>query len=198
MSELFTGYSAAAKRQEELRDGAFLDLPLRLCGLPCHNLTARHFAILTHARSPFVCGGFPLPEHVVQFLWVLQPHFSYTDTAARDTFIAGCAELDYESAVKEITGYVDDVLLDSPPSSGKHGESYHSWLAIIVDTLAHEYGWSQEQVLELPIAGLFQYLRLIGRRNGDNSPPFNRLTDSVKNRWLEAVNAENSAKAATN
>ncbi len=191
-------YAEAVKRQEELRDGAFLDLPFSLCGFPCLKLTARHFAILVHSRSPFVCGGFPLPEHVVQFLWVLHPKFSYTDIVRRDAFIDSCAWLDYDAAVQSIVGYVEEVMIDSPATGGNRSEGYHSWLAVIVDTLAREYGWSQEQIMSLPMASLFQYLRLIGRRNGDTGPQFNRLTDAAKNRWLEKVNAENAAKAAAN
>ena len=195
MGELIAGYGEALERQEGLRDSAFLDLPLLLCGFPCVNMTARHFAILIHSRSPFVCGGFPLPENVAQFLWVLHPRFSYTEKVERDAFIACCAELDYEAAVKEITQYVDDCFMDSPATGAKSGESFNSWIASLVDTLAREYGWAEQAILSLPMSALFQYVRVIVSRNDSKTPQFNKLTDAAKNRWWESVNA---AKPGTN
>lgn len=195
MSELFTGYTEAAERQEQLRDGAFLNLPLVICGFPCEPMTARHFAILIHARSPFVVGGFPLPENVAQFLWVLNPRFDYTATVERDAFIECCSELDYDNAVQEIRQYIDDCFMDSPANSGGGGESFNSWLASLVDTLAREYGWREREILDLPLASLFQYVRLIVARHDSKSPQFNKLTDAAKNRWLESANA---AKPETN
>lgn len=189
MSELITGYAEALERQERLRDGAFLNLPLVLCGFPCAHMTPRHFAVLIHSRSPFVCGGFPLPENVAQFLWVLHPRFSFTNTTERDAFIDCCAEIDYESAVAEITQYVDDCFMDSPPSGSKPTESFNSWIASLVDTIAREYGWSEREIMQIPMSALFQYVRLIVARADSKTPRFNKLTDSVKNRYLEQLNA---------
>ena len=183
-------YDEAAERQDELRDGAFLDLPLNLCGFPCAPLTARRFAVLVASRSPFLCGGFPMPAHVAQFLWALHPNFSFTNTIERDAFIEACGAVEYASAVEEIKAFVEDCFMDSPQSSGTKSESYNSWLASMVDALAREYGWTQPEVLNLPMASLFQYIRLIERRNGEKGPQFNRLTDSAKNQWLEQMNAK--------
>lgn len=193
------GYADAERRQEQLRDAAYLNLPLSLCGLPCAPLTPLRFAVLIHSRSPFVCGGFPLPENVAQFLWVMSPGFSYTDTAARDSFVESIAAgVDYESAVKEITGFIEGELLDAPPSDKSHGDSFYSWLASLVDAFGHEYGWTREHILDEPMAVLFQQLKIIAVRNGDKGPQFNRLTDEVRDKWLCELNARNAAKAETN
>lgn len=188
MSELITGYAEASERQEQLRDSAFLNLPHSLCGFPCAPLTPLRFAVLIHARSPFVCGGLPLPESVAQFLWALHPEFSYTDTAKRDAFIESVAAVEYGAALEEITAYVESELLDAPPSGGKPKEAYWSWLASLVDIFAHEYGWSREAILNQPLSVLFQQIKIINVRNGDKGPQFNRLTDAAKNRWLCEVN----------
>ena len=182
------GYVEACHLQDERRDAAFLDLPPTLCGFPCLDMTARHLAILIHARSPFVCGGFPLAENVAQFLWVLHPQFSYTDTATRDAFIQECAALDYQEAVKAITDYVEACFMDAPPSGGKGGESYNSFMASLVDVLAREYGWTRGEVLALPLSELFQYIRLIDHRNtAGKEPQINKLSDGAKGRWLASV-----------
>lgn len=187
MSELHSiipGLSEAEARQDQLRDSAFLALPVKLCGLPCAELTVRRFAILIQSRNPFVCGGFPLPEDVAMFLWAMDPSFSYTDAAARDARIEACKSLDYHAAVAEIRAFIEEVFLDSPPSSGVAGESLNSWMASLVDILAREYGWTQSEVLDLPMPCVFQYTRIINRRISPNTPQFNRLTDAAKNKWL--------------
>ena len=189
MSELFTGYSEACALQDQRRDSAFLRLPLTLCGVECLQLNARHFAVLIHSRSPFVVGGTPLPENIAQFLWVLHPQFSYTDTAKRDAFIASVGGVDYLEAVKEITAYVDEALMDAPPGGGKQTESYNSFMAYLVDTLAREYGWTAEHILSEPLACVFQYLRIMERRSGSKEPQFNRLADKARNDFLERANA---------
>lgn len=191
LGSIIPGYEAAKSRQDELRDVAFLGLPFTLCGLPCLPLTARRFAVLIHAKSPFVTGGFPMPEHIPQFLWCLSPDFFFpTPERAQEhalcikTISEKCKLLDYDESVKEIRAYVDEVFMDSPPSTGTDGESYFSWLASLVDALASEYGWAEQDVLNCNMATLFQYLRIIRRRTGDCSPAFNRLTDKAKAEWL--------------
>ena len=131
-----------------------------------------------------------MPAHVAQFLWALHPKFSFTNTIERDAFIEACGAVEYASAVEEIKAFVEDCFMDSPQPSGTKSESYNSWLASMVDALAREYGWTQPEVLNLPMASLFQYIRLIERRNGKKGPQFNRLTDSAKNQWLEQMNAK--------
>ena len=185
---IIPGLAEAEAKQDQIRDSAFLALPVTLCGLPCTELTVRRFAILIQARSPFVCGGFPLPEDTAVFLWAVDPAFSYTDTLAKAARIEACKALDYHGAVADIRAFVEEAFMDSPPSDGAAGESLNSWLANLVDILAREYGWTQREIFELPMACVFQYMRIINRRIAPNSPQFNRLTDAAKSRWLNQPN----------
>lgn len=181
---IIPGLAEAEAKQEQLRDSAFLALPVTICGLPCAELTVRRFAVLIQSRNPFVCGGFPLPEDVAVFLWAMDPAFSYTNAAARSARIEACRTLDYHAAVAEIKAFVDEAFMDSPPTSGEASESLNSWLASLVDILAREYGWTQRDVLDLPMPCVFQYTRIINRRISPNTPQFNRLTDAAKTKWL--------------
>lgn len=151
-------------------------------------MSSKHLCVLTHCDNAFVSNSRPIPEHVAQFLWCLSPGFSYTDWKARDKFVIGCAGLNFDKSVKEIEDYVEEVFLDSPEGSGERSESIASWIASLVDVLAAEYGWKQKEVVEMPLACVFQYIRVIRNRTGEKQISFNRLTDSVKTKFLENLN----------
>jgi len=185
------GYVEACQKQDAIRDAAFLDAPLTLCGLPVRLMTARHLAILTHCGNGFVTAGEIKPEHIPQLLWVLSPKFECGNAKRMADVSIAISNLPFAKCVREIEAYLDDMFLDSPPSEGKPGESYNSWLASIVDLLAREYGWRQDEILNLPLPCVFQYVRIIRVRNGDDGPQFNRLTDKVKADFLKARAATN-------
>lgn len=190
------GYAEASRLQELRRDSAFLMPPLVLCGVECCHLTPHRLAVLMVSQSPFVCGGVPMPEHISQFLWALQSQFAYGKNAERDAFTQEkTAHLKYEDAVKAIYEYVDEVFMDAPATDGTQQESSFSWLATIVDALASEYGWTQDYVLDLPLACVFQYLRTIERRHNPKALQFNRLTDKVTSDLFKRMNSPKEAPA---
>lgn len=182
------GYAEASRLQELRRDSAFLMPPLVLCGVECCHLTPHRLAVLMVSQSPFVCGGVPMPEHVVQFLWAVSPHFGYGNNPAKEKLTESVAGIAYEDAVKAIYDYVDEAFMDAPASDGTQQESSFSWLATIVDALASEYGWTQDYVLDLPLACVFQYLRTIERRHNPKALQFNRLTDKVTSDLFKRMN----------
>jgi hypothetical protein len=51
---------------------------------------------------------------------------------------------------------------------------------------AAEYGWSADQVLDAPLAQVFQLLRAIRARHGTDS--FWNPSDRVRGQWLATVN----------
>jgi len=56
---------------EALRELAFTDLPVKIFDLEVSQLTLRKFFLLAAADNPLLFGGTIEPEHVVQFLWVI-------------------------------------------------------------------------------------------------------------------------------
>jgi hypothetical protein len=61
-----------------------------------------------------------------------------------------------------------------------------SFEASVIDSLASEYGWARDKILDLSIAEISQYLRLIDRRRGGVTT--NPTSDRVKMKWLESLN----------
>jgi len=199
-------YRAALNLETEQRDAAFLQLPLAvprkwprppLVLLP---ITIRRMLILEHAKSPFICGGGETTAGAIaQFLWVCSPGFS-ADRKARDRFIRQCRTVNASAALETIRGMVNAAFYDSPPREKSSGESpsYWSLAASLVDCLASEYGWTQGEILDTPLASVLQYFKVIQHRKsasaGERAPLFNP-SDSVKARWLETVNAKGGGNA---
>jgi hypothetical protein len=55
----------------------------------------------------------------------------------------------------------------------------------MVEIMAHSYGWDDEATMQKPVARLFQYMRLIQRRNDPKAILFNR-SDAVISNHLRA------------
>jgi hypothetical protein len=179
------GYRAAlakaAAREEAARDLAFIDCPLAVCGEPIAQLTLAHLVVLFAVRSPFFYGGVIGPEHVAQFLWILSPGYLPADRAARRAFNQRIGRvIPFQKSRAEIDVYLDQVFLDRPGGGGVHGIAITSFVANFIDELAHEYGWTRQQIMAEPLAAIYQYLRRIERRHDPQAVFFNKFTDEVK------------------
>lgn len=184
------GWREAVERENAVRDESFLGLTETLCGIEVLPLSAYHFLILEAVHSPFVCGGVPNEVDIARFLWIVSPQFRPTTTRAdrklRDKFIRRLSNLDWEQSVKAITTYTEDAFQDSPGSRGGSQASYWSWIAGLVDFIASAYGWTERDIIDIPLKRAFQYVRLIKSRESE-AIHFNR-SDTVRGEWLRKVN----------
>ncbi len=191
----FSKYSAnRADRLEDFwRDFAFLGLTcyLRMAGrheVEVRLLTLRMFVQLCAVRSPFLTGGRVGPEHVAQILWRLSPAYDTrtTDSHARITFVQSIAGLPFVSAVRAINRFLDRMLIDRPPHQAKQSKekSDTSFAASIIHSLSVNYGWSGEEILDLPIPRIFQYLRRIQREREPEAALWNPMRDRFLARYM--------------
>lgn len=197
--------AAAQAEEEELRDLAFIPVDLDICGVPVRQLTARHLLLCIYVRSPFFFSRDDLgPEHVAQFLWIVSPQFDPLDGLARSAFIKNIAtSVQFAEAVPAIDDYLDQALMDRPPSGAARGASITSFIASLVDEFASEYGWTIDEILDRPLAALYQLLRRMERRRDPKAVTFNRLSDRARReivqRWLaeqKAAKRQSGRKAA--
>jgi len=189
------GYKSAGARADRLedywRDYAFLGLyeQLRIAGgrrVQVRQLTLRMFVQLCAYHSPFMVGGVVGPEHVAQILWRLSDEYETrkTDPDARKKYLATIADLPFKSSVRAIKRFVDRMFADRPPSSmsSNGAKSDTSFAASIVHALAKTYGWNDEEILDLAMPRIFQYLRKIRRDADPDLPYFNPLRDRFTKR----------------
>ena len=180
------GYTAAVLRERELRDLAFLNLPLPLCGIVVRQFTARHLILLGAMENAFVTRrGVPTITDVFQFLWVVSPEYG-VDPDQRGAFWKRLAtKLNGTQPLPAIMKYLDDAFYDAPLGTPTPQKLFTSSVAGIVDTLASEYGWTDDLILEMPLARVFQYLRRIRQRTNPQAPMFNRSEKLISD-WMNA------------
>jgi len=171
--ENIPGFKEAVNAEQVNREMAFFAAPMPILGVPIRHLNARQHMLLAGCGNRFICGGLPRPVDVAGFLWFLSPEY-VPDNAKREEFIAKRVKrLDFKAAVIAIWNYREGVFQDWH-SEGGESKQFTAPVAAIVDILAHEYGWTDEAILEMPLARIFQYLRRIQLRHNPKAMLFNR------------------------
>jgi hypothetical protein len=201
---LIPGYVDLVKHENDVRNGAMLNLNIRICGIEIQQMTLRHWLILDGIDSPLLGSGDPNPVDVAKFLWVLSPRFHPHAPFRRHRFLRGCRNVPYGEAVMAIRQFVDDTFQDSPPSSGddKWTAPQVSFGASVIFSVAIKLHWSREAILDLPLKESFQHMKLLRMRNeaecGEKPIGWNP-SDSLAVQHRRKVRAERDAeKAAQN
>lgn len=168
------GFQAAVKRENDVRDAAFLDLTANICGIEIRQMTARDLLILDGIDNPILSGGLPSPAQLAHFLWLLSPEYRERSPFRRYLFARRVRKLPYIDAVKECIRYVDLTFQDSPGGSATMTRPFAGWCAHLIDGIAQGgYGWSEYSILNMPLKRTFQYLKCIRRRLDPDYRPHN-------------------------
>ena len=186
------GYAKAVAHEGAVRDGSylsFLNINEYICGVPVMPLSILHFLILDGIGNPFIVGGKPSPDRVAQFLWTVSTEFKTGTPGQRDDFIKSISKIDFELAKQQIADYVSDSIMDAPAGAGPVTIPQASFVATLVDAIASEYHWAEKDIVAMPLKRVFQYIKLIQRRNNPSAPVFNP-SDKVKADYLKIRNAK--------
>lgn len=156
-------HAAAVAREQRLRNIAFLRLPVTVCGEELHDITPHSLAVLTVARSPFICGGAITHSAVLVFLWALNVRYascgfrawSYRRKLARKIY-----RMNLAYAAGEIERFVADTFMDAPCGTGKPElpvASDTAWMVYRFETGA----WRRpaEVTMHTPFRILYQELK---------------------------------------
>jgi hypothetical protein len=161
----------------------------------------------------------PRPDQLQEFLWVLSPHFRPGDVKAKAAHDRKCRKTFYPprylpllntagaqrrherkcqerltiaaEIINAARAYVTETMQDRPPVAATLGfqADYFSDAAFFCARIGREYGWSQEETLEMPLKRLFQYLNEIKQWNGSKIPLCNP-SDQVRSNWMREVNKQ--------
>lgn len=177
-----------AALEQNLRSGAFLPFPEKICGIEAVPLTLRILGRLRAARSPFLVGGGIRAGHIVAFLWAVSPGYTLKSSPkknkAKQELIERAAMLPYRRAVSGIRKYLFLSWMDRPPVRRNRKDDLPSvaFEAAIIHHIARIYHWDDEQILDKPMKRLYQYLTMI-RLDGDpKAVTFNPIVDRLVRR----------------
>ena len=165
-------------------------------------MTLRHYSALRLAGSPFLPPfATPGPEAIAQFLWALSP-----SRRLRWLFLRRCRKFARESPrsillrirlVKKLRDFVEVTMADRPPrtvSDGIPEPEYYCDECSIVSAIARDRGWSELEIMEMPLRRIFQYLKEIREHNALRAgvPPMlcNR-SEEVADKYLGEINRRN-------
>jgi hypothetical protein len=182
------GLREAIKRENDIRDASFLDLTANICGVQIRQMTPRDLLILDGIGNPLMSGGLPSPAQLADFLWKLSPRYQEGNSVRRFLFGRSIRRLDYIEAVRACFKYVDETFQDSPASSGYSSTPYVGWCAHLICSLSSNPVEAEMWILNTPLKRLFQYLKVIRRRNDPEATTHNP-SDKVKGDYLRLLNA---------
>jgi hypothetical protein len=158
--------------ESEVREFAFTNRNMRLHGFDLKQFTLRHYVILDFNGNFFVkpteCEPQKLIDDTIDFLWLLNPNYSDDKEKLLEfdgKVKAKMNEVGLESFVEEVKDYLNKSLMDVVVKGEVDDKAPTiSYVAGIIDTLACEYGWTDEHIMDLPWARLLQYTRSIEER----------------------------------
>jgi len=190
----FPGYLEQVAQESLLRDAAFLPVNESICGFEVCQMTLRHWLILRVAKSPFITGGIPNPKQLALFLWILNPIYN-AEGRRRRRFMFCCRwafrkEENVRTLVGEARKYVAETMQDGEFVRTENYEpSYYSMAAHFCGLLGMHLGFSEDDVMAMPLRRLFQYVKVI-RDLIDSGVPKGNPSDRILCDALEKQNAE--------
>lgn len=194
LTSLYSEMNKAIYRESAVREASFLNVTYDICGIAVRQLTPYMYLLLDFTNSPFLKGGecedSEMRNHIANLIWICSPAFKENDTTAKRQFIAdNLATLDYVQAIKDISEFMADMFMDSPPYKEKaeanktYKPVYYAWITGYIDALASQYGWDYEKILHMPMPLILQFNNAIfARKMSEAGKPavlVNNLSDPV-------------------
>ena len=203
-------YKASLGEERQLREEIFLGVNTRICGIEIQEITPFLLARLFRMETPFLSGRTASRGEIVRFLWALCPWFvgeprkyprsnfwrkltfrkPLSPFATRDAFVEDVTKsLDgrWGEAEESIDLFIRNTFMDAPKSGGE-SVPYVTGIAWMLFVMAGEpFRWSEEKTLHTPLRKSYQLSRCIRISNGGIL--YNDISDKVKARWLDEVNA---------
>lgn len=210
--------AVAAERKNRLL--AWFDVSQTVCGFEIMPLTARGYLALQISNSPFLRFAVPTAQELADFLWITSPEYETRGPDTAKLFRKRCENVFEPSMLKplwwskakwartesskleragklieEIYKIIAQAFQDSPVGVGD-GKSYYNGIVSLVGMVARNYGWTEERILEIPLARLFQYARecqesdslnLAIRTKTKYRNPLSNPSDSVTAKFCEEL-----------
>jgi len=178
---------AAADFERKLRLESLLLLPTQIEPFELMPLTLRQFLELEFAENRII-EKVPYVDDLVHLLWLVRPKSEKRSIKSFARFVEGSLT---PVRRNEIIAWFNVQFNDMPQNGGStHVNEFDSgvWLCTLIDTIASEYGWSMDSILDMPMASAFQLFQRIIKRNNPKYSLRNGITQDAKAREMKGQN----------
>ena len=175
---------AAAEFERTLRLESLLLLPTRIGPFELIPITSRQFLQLEYAQNRIITGN-PQSDDMVHLIWLVKPEDDKRGIKSIAKLVTSKLT---ENERLEIIAWFDVQFNDMPQSGGNsHVNEFDSgvWLCTLIDTIASEYGWSMDSILDMPMASAFQLFQRIIKRKNPKYSLRNGITQDAKAREMK-------------
>lgn len=170
--------SRVADTERNLRLEALLGVEIEIAGIKLRQITGYDILEFEYAENKLLTGGKPDESDFCHFLWTLR-HKSEKRNQKK-IFKIVFKEMETKSFLEKVYSFIDFTFHDLPAcGQKKQNLSYEAnpkvWMMGIIDIIAHEYGWTYDEIMNTPFERtlqLYQYIlkRLIGDKYNIRNP----------------------------
>lgn len=174
----------AAAFEKKLRLEAVVGVDQEIAGFKLRQITVRDLLHLEFTENRLTLGEEPHLDDLVAFVLMLSNDRVFFNT--RYARKVGRIIRRHEIFRQELICYFNSAFNDMPAishsGSTNQVESVDSSVSVmtLVDSLASNYGWSLDEILDTPLATALQLLQRILQRNSESYSPRNAITQQAR------------------
>ena len=185
----------AQEEQAKVHTRAFHELMEEQVGeMPAIQLTLRRYATMEASGVFAEAGGEP-KVRIMRALWLVSTEFSPANPDGKK-FARKHRNIDFNYYGEELSEYLrrqfgetekkSDTVQDA--QSGRKASTGGNWVASIIDTIASQYHWTEDSILDMPTVRLMAYVNQITARITGNRIQANPEADKLKQQFMDEVN----------
>lgn len=170
---------AAADFERRMRLESLLLLPSCIGHFELLPITIRHYLQLEYVENGIIDGD-PQIDDFVHLLWLVKPSADDRKKKAFAKFVVKHLTIKDQN---EISAWFALQFNDMPQSGeGSSANEFDSsvWICTLIDSIASEYGWSIDSILDTPLASAFQLFQRVIKRNNPKYSLRNGITQRAK------------------
>lgn len=178
-----------AARERDRREAAesLLRHPVLVSGIWLHRMTIERVLYLQALDHPIVTGGDLSKDDVYSLMWILSLNFKPCSPWAYRRFKLRFLFKRIAPVGEEISAWLRSEL-----DSGEKENSAPppaDWVVTLIDALASQYGWKEQDILDLPVARAFKYGKAIHSRLSENHAgvTFSKHADAVREDYMREM-----------
>ena len=177
-----------AAKEQDRKDSqeVFLNAPEKVGSIWLCPLSIKKYLMLDAISHPFISGGEIKEEDIYTFCWVLSVDFTERNPQAYKNFKKSLRMDNAEAFLIDVRIFFESELNFSD-SDSKSNSPNSDWVGLIIDLLASEYSWSEDQILNLPVKRALTYTKHISHRKSGTVLGWQQNADRVKAEFMEEM-----------